>query len=96
MNMLARDGDSPASEDDFDINIGGQKVRGDRDSGMVPVSARYILILNNLRLSLANQGRFCTRSLRDGFICREMDLQYTLQYKTEIRLRIMRLIITYT
>lgn len=29
MNMLARDGDSSASEDDFDINIGGQKVRGD-------------------------------------------------------------------
>ena len=27
--MLARDGDSSASEDDFDINIGGQKVRGD-------------------------------------------------------------------
>jgi hypothetical protein len=28
MNMLARDGDSSASEDDFDINIDGQKVRG--------------------------------------------------------------------
>ena len=58
--------------------------------GVGPVSARCILILYNLRQSLAKQERFCTRVPRDSFMCRVLifKIHCSTKQTTENRQRI--------